>query len=307
MGRRSRQTPWIHRWSRPIIAVIAACGALLTAYLTITHFTGTQVALCTEKGSGCDVVLSSPYARLFGIPLTIFGCLGYLGLGALAVAPLLVKPEQNKDLHQKLEDITWPLLLAGATATVIFSAYLMTLLVFVFKTPCLYCISSALFMTSIFLLTIFGRYWQDVGQVLFTSSLVGVVALMGVFGFHAAASQGSMVASGSTYPAQLAQHLTQTGAKMYGAYWCPHCLEQKALFGEAAKQLDYVECDPNGENPRPQLCQAKNIQGYPTWEIKGQMIEGSQPLDKLADLSNYSGPRTGSQTATPAAVPVPTP
>ena len=29
----------------------------------------------------------------------------------------------------------------------------------------------------------------------------------------------------------LTQHLKQVGAKMYGAFWCPHCQEQKQLFG----------------------------------------------------------------------------
>ncbi|NEQ97686.1 MAG: hypothetical protein F6K30_13370 [Cyanothece sp. SIO2G6] len=52
----------------------------------------------------------------------------------------------------------------------------------------------------------------------------------------------------------LAQHLTRIGARMYGAYWCPHCQTQKDLFGSGVSELDYVECDADGENPRPQLC-----------------------------------------------------
>ena len=85
----------------------------------------------------------------------------------------------------------------------------------------------------------------------------------------------------------LAQHLQQTGAKMYGAYWCPHCADQKALFGSAVAAVPYVECDPNGEKPQPELCQAKQIEGYPTWEIEGRFYPGTRSLLELAALSSY--------------------
>ncbi|MCD8486870.1 MAG: hypothetical protein LRZ84_09070 [Desertifilum sp.] len=95
-------------------------------------------------------------------------------------------------------------------------------------------------------------------------------------------------------PAQiaLAEHLAQSGAKMYGAYWCPHCTNQKRLFGrEAARQLPYIECDAQGENPQPALCQAANIRAFPTWIINGELYLGTQSLEKLATLSGYRGSR----------------
>jgi hypothetical protein len=66
------------------------------------------------------------------------------------------------------------------------------------------------------------------------------------------------------------------------------------LFGkEAAALIDYVECDPKGQNSRAQMCQAAaaKVKGFPTWEIKGQFYPGTQSLEKLADLSGYTGPR----------------
>ncbi len=91
--------------------------------------------------------------------------------------------------------------------------------------------------------------------------------------------------------AGLAAHLKKIGAKMYGAYWCPHCAQQKELFGEAAfRSIDYVECDPSGTNARPSLCKKAKITGYPTWEIKGKLYPGTQSLEDLAKLSGYSGP-----------------
>lgn len=90
-----------------------------------------------------------------------------------------------------------------------------------------------------------------------------------------------------SYEAQLATHLKNTGAVMYGAYWCPHCAEQKEWFQEAIDLVPYVECDPNGEKSQAQLCRDKNIQGYPTWEINGQFYPGTQTLAELAELSNF--------------------
>lgn len=87
----------------------------------------------------------------------------------------------------------------------------------------------------------------------------------------------------------LAQHLTNIGARMYGAYWCPYCNRQEQLFGDAFEAIDYVECDSRGANARPQLCREAGIQGYPTWEINGQLYPGMQTLETLADLSNYTG------------------
>lgn len=89
----------------------------------------------------------------------------------------------------------------------------------------------------------------------------------------------------------LARHLSKIGAKMYGAYWCPHCQHQKTLFGAAIGRIRYIECDPQGDNAQPQLCQAAKIQGYPTWEINGKLYPGSQSLETLANLSGYKGPR----------------
>ncbi|MGF1568589.1 MAG: glutaredoxin family protein [Nodosilinea sp.] len=88
----------------------------------------------------------------------------------------------------------------------------------------------------------------------------------------------------SSYEAQLARQLAASGSVMYGAYWCPHCADQKAMFGEAVDLLPYVECAVDGDNAQPQLCAEKGIRGYPTWEINGQLYPGVQPLDELATL-----------------------
>lgn len=90
----------------------------------------------------------------------------------------------------------------------------------------------------------------------------------------------------------LAQHLRKTGAKMYGAFWCPYCEKQKQLFGEQAlSKINYIECDARGKNPQVNLCRSANISGFPTWEINGKMYPGMRSLNDLATLSGYAGSR----------------
>ncbi len=277
-------------------------GAIVTGWLTYEKLTGGTAACPTE---GCTQVLSSPYAEVFGIPLTIFGLLAYLSMGAMAIAPTLVNPETNKDLRMKLEGWTWPLLFMGATAMTIFSGYLMYVLAFELQTVCVYCISSATFSLSFLVLTLLGRAWDDAGKLIFIGIIVAMVTLIGTLGVYAGVNAPAaendvpgeagprVTTTSGDAELALAAHLSSIGAKMYGAYWCPHCHDQKQLFGlPAAKEFPYVECAPDGQNPQTDLCQSLSDQvtGFPTWEINGQYYPGTRSLQELAQLSGYSGP-----------------
>ena len=75
---------------------------------------------------------------------------------------------------------------------------------------------------------------------------------------------------------------------MYGAYWCPHCIEQKELFGASARRLPYVECSTGGPgSPQASACQAAGIRQYPTWTIGGQRFQEVLPLTRLAELTGF--------------------
>lgn len=88
----------------------------------------------------------------------------------------------------------------------------------------------------------------------------------------------------------LATYLKKIGARFYGAFWCPYCNQQKKMFGEQAfRQINYIECDARGSNPRPDLCRKANITGFPTWEINGKQYRGMKSLQELAELSGYKG------------------
>ncbi|MBW4613081.1 MAG: hypothetical protein KME21_07305 [Desmonostoc vinosum HA7617-LM4] len=320
---RRRSTPWIQKWSRPLIAAIAGCGALTTGYLTIEKLTGGSAACVAQAGAkGCNDVLSSPWATVFGQPLALFGFLAYTSMLIFAVAPLVLKSGESNSRKQ-LENQTWWLLLMGAIAMSVFSSYLMYLLSFQIKATCLYCIASALFSLSLLVLTIIGRAWEDIGQIFFTAIIVGMVTFIGTLGVYAGVNQSlntgestsgkpvqiSFVPTVEPNPAfgweitttsteaetALANHLAKIGAKEYVAYWCPHCHEQKLLFGKEAYQTINdsvkVECAPNGLKAQPELCKAAKIQGFPTWVINAKSYSGVQSLEELATASGYTGPR----------------
>ena len=319
--RRKRNLPWIYRWSRPIIGAIAIAGAILTAYLTVTKLAGAEVTCSIDGGAGsCSDVLNSPYAEVFGLPLSLFGLLGYLAMAAFALSPLLLKQEGNRGAKKQLEQVTWLLLLAGSTAMAVFSGYLMYVLAFRIQTVCYYCIGSALFALSMFVLTIIGKEWEDIGQIFFTGAIVAVITLVGTLGVYAHVDrpivEGVPDADGlipiaevptnvapkppkgweitsisGDAEVELAEHLTAVGAKKYGAFWCPHCYDQKQLFGqEAFEKVTYVECAEAG-NPRQQTsaCQQAGIRSYPTWEYEGKLYPGTQTLPQLAELTGYEG------------------
>ena len=78
----------------------------------------------------------------------------------------------------------------------------------------------------------------------------------------------------------LAQCLSSVGAVMYGSDTCPHCLEQKNLFGTAFAEIKYVNCDFNAE-----ACRKENVQYFPMWVIKGKTYLGVQNFNQLSQFS----------------------
>jgi len=65
-----------------------------------------------------------------------------------------------------------------------------------------------------------------------------------------------------------AQCLKDSGAVFYGAFWCPHCQDQKKEFGSSEKLLPYVECSTVDTKGQTLVCKDKNIMSYPTWIFK---------------------------------------
>jgi len=89
---------------------------------------------------------------------------------------------------------------------------------------------------------------------------------------------------------RLATDLKSLDAKLYTAFWCSHCYDQKQTLGKEAMEIvKYIECDRQGLNSRRSLCQERNVKGYPTWEIGGVLYAGTQSIEDLEEIVKLEG------------------
>jgi uncharacterized membrane protein len=126
-------------WLVPVLSIL---GAGVAAYLSYVEYTQVE-AVCGPIGN-CNAVQGSTYATLFGIlPVGIGGLLGYLGI---ILAWLLGKLDLG-GTGKSFNLILWGFTLLG----LLFSIYLTFLEPFVIGATCLWCLSSAVIMTALFL------------------------------------------------------------------------------------------------------------------------------------------------------------
>ncbi|MCP9877612.1 thioredoxin [Cyanobium sp. A2C-AMD] len=283
-------------WVRLIMAVLATIGLIDTGSITAKRWGWIGSLSCPGGSDGCDKVLGSAWGTLLGQPLSLFGFLAYATVLLLALMPLL----RGGLRAPGSEGNRWALFFTSSGMAV-FSMVLMGLLVFEIRAFCTFCVVSAALSLALFLLSLVGGPWIDRSQLIFRG--VMTVLLVGLLGLGWAASADQPFAqSGRAAPAvisasspakiALSEHLSSVGARVFTAYWCPHCHDQKEAFGkEAAAKLLVIECAEDGANSQAQLCKQQGVQGYPSWQIKGVVDSGVKPLNTLADLSGYTGPR----------------
>lgn len=281
-------------------AGLGGLGLLETGYLTYLKLSNSD-AFCPVGGGNCSDVLNSDYASLFGVPLPLIGMFAY-GL----VTVLGLQLSGKKFLFEIDEDIGRLTLLGTTTSMATASGYFLYILSTKFEgVTCSYCLASALLSFTLLFSMIkeFGlqEIQRKVGLQLCLAGLV-----IAVLSNSYSASQSVAISSGdvelrpftteitkesSSLTLALARHLHSIGAKMYGAFWCSHCLEQKEMFGhEAAKLLDYVECFPSGYKKGIKIekaCADARIEGFPTWIINGEVLSGEQELSELARASGF--------------------
>jgi hypothetical protein len=92
---------------------------------------------------------------------------------------------------------------------------------------------------------------------------------------------------------KFAQCLSAKHAMMYGLFYCPHCAEQKEMFGESFHYVHYVECALKGP-PAPELapqCKAAGVNLFPSWQFGADPPkEGVLSLEELSQKSGCSLP-----------------
>ena len=119
------------------IAGLILVGIGVAGYLTYVHYANID-PVCAGGSGGCHVVQSSDYADLLGIPVAVIGLGGYLALAA----SLLIPGEAGRAAGMALA-------LVGAG----FSLYLTYLELFVINAICQWCVSSAVIMVLLAVLT----------------------------------------------------------------------------------------------------------------------------------------------------------
>ena len=121
---------------RIAILVLSLIGIGVAGYLTYVHYEGLKV-LCLSSG-GCETVQASRYAKLDGVPVAVLGLAGYIGI----LASLAVRGEFGR--------------VSGFAIALIgfgFSIYLTYRELFTIKAICQWCVSSAVIMTVLAVLT----------------------------------------------------------------------------------------------------------------------------------------------------------
>jgi len=255
---------------------LAVIGMVLAAYLTVMAWQEKLVAFCAA-GSACDAVLSSRWSTLFGMPTSFWGFLTYALLAAIA---------WNKRSESQWR-VAWIISLFG----LLYSLYLTWVSLFEVRAACPHCLSSLGLMTAIFITVAMQRPKNLSGfswGPWLAKSAGGALVIVLALHLHYAGYWGKTAGPEDPWIRGLAEHLTKTNAKFYGAGWCPHCKEQKEMFGSSVKRVPYVECSPGGPGtPQAAVCTAAGVESYPTWTINGQRYVGTQSLENLAQFSKY--------------------
>jgi hypothetical protein len=241
-------------------------------------------------------------SNLTGIPLPL------LGLVAYGLVLTLSLQENGKKFLPGIDDldIRLTLLLISTSMATASSYFLYILNTRFIGTSCSYCLLSAFLSFTLFSIRVkdlgLERVQKFVGLQL---SVAIIVALALTNSYSSATTQlngtddfvlerydTEITTESTPFAIALAKHLHSVGAKMYGAFWCSHCNEQKQIFGrEATKILDYVECFPNGAGKGKKMapeCAAAGIEGFPTWIINGKVLGGDQELPILAEESGFT-------------------
>lgn len=128
--------------------VLALAGAAIAGYLTYVHY-NIDALVCV--GGGCEVVQTSKYSEIMGIPVAVFGLLMFLGVATLIV------------IRDRVDD--WAYLanagiIVALVAALIYYAYLSYLEANVIHAWCEWCVYSSIVTLVLFLVEVY-RMRQD--------------------------------------------------------------------------------------------------------------------------------------------------
>ena len=129
-----------------VAAVVALSGIVDAVYLTIHSLTGESVP-CTIV-AGCEMVLTSEYAKIAGIPLGVFGAAAYFSAFSLAILTAFGNSK------------TWFLFGIQVVLMALFTLWLLYLQAFVIGAFCQFCLLSAIVTFTLSIIAILSKFWR---------------------------------------------------------------------------------------------------------------------------------------------------
>lgn len=88
-----------------------------------------------------------------------------------------------------------------------------------------------------------------------------------------------------------AKCLASKQVRMYGLYTCPHCADQKEMFGKAFQYVPYTECAIKGTHNLAPACTAAGVKLFPSWQFgENAPVPGVFPMQELSDKTGCSLP-----------------
>jgi len=125
-------------------SITALVGLVDAGYLTSKHFAGTAVPC--NLVSGCETVLNSQWAEVFGLPTALYGAIAYFAAFAMA---FLVYSGKIR---------LWAVFGLLSALMFLFSVFLIYLQAVVIGAFCQYCLVSAVTSTLLFLIYVISAF-----------------------------------------------------------------------------------------------------------------------------------------------------
>ncbi len=291
------------KWPKILIAILSTIGIVDTGSITLKNWGLFTSLSCPGTQNGCETVLNSPWGTLFAnnqinIPLSLAGFITYLLIlfftVILSINLLSKKEKPNKFL--------WWLIFLISCASSTFSFLLINIMFFKIQAYCFFCILSAILSFSIFITSMIGAKFESREPMIFRGIIVALSVLVSgiIWSTNVDPSNAidtsspvgkvspAITTSSSNEKVKFAKFLSENNVLMFSAYWCPHCHDQKQLFGkEAVKELTVIECAKDGKNNQYEFCETKGIEGFPSWEINNEIYSGVKNLNELATMTGY--------------------
>lgn len=254
-----------------LVTVLALVGFVITSYLTYLHYANTRSFCDLSESISCDVVTTSIYSEVFGIPVSVMGMV-YFIFNIFLV--MFVKSPKSY------------LIVFLITLFVLFPSYYLTgIEAFVLKAWCILCETSKVLMvlTLIISFTQIKKWYKDLLRLSVPIILAGLIAVVVTF-FAQTGNVTKKDYSG------FVQSLNEKGVVYYKSIRCNNCKRQEKMFGKAYQKLNSVECHPDGQTPQPELCLKRRIDKTPTFliEIDNKEIKRLEGLNSLEDIARWA-------------------